>query len=149
MVRREDHGLLARVEAEHFKPVCPILINMGGGFFALFGGFGGVALRVFVFEYLYYGAPASPAIWRVIRVPEIVGGRQGCAVQSFVAFAHAVVGCRAVLEVVAVAIGSLVSPPGCHLRALSREVVLGLQVVFVVAFMHLELSINKELIKCF
>ena len=81
---REHLHLLARIEFENL--LFGRVSNAIGGGASLVG----IALRVLAFENLHGGAAAVPTVGRQIVVPELVGGRQGYAVECGVLFAHAV-----------------------------------------------------------
>ena len=119
-------GFGAVVTAEHGE------VWVGGGIFAL--------------AYLYGGAAAIPAIGREIERPEGVGGGECGAVQNRVIFAHMVVLSGSVLEVVAVAVLLNLLPARSHEGSADGVVVLGIEVIVVVAVVY-GLNIVAELLK--
>ena len=80
----EHLHLLARIEFEN------LLFGRVGNAIGGSTGAVGIALRVFAFENLHGGAAAVPAVGRQITVPELIGGRQGYAIEGGVLFAHTV-----------------------------------------------------------
>jgi hypothetical protein len=72
MLRREYLLLLSRIEAEDSCFVASVLVDIGCRFFASLTGIAGVAFVVLAFSYLYDSAAATPSVWRIVLVPELV-----------------------------------------------------------------------------
>ena len=104
----EQFQVLAGVEAENllFCGFCAVV--------AAEHGERRVALGIFALADLHGRTAAVPAVGREIERPERVGGGQRGAVQNCVIFADAVVLSRAVLEVVATAVGLNLLPACSH-----------------------------------
>lgn len=135
---REEPFIDAGVEAEDGVLVVAEAVEPGGGLFAFLQGFLAVGERVLALVDLDCRTAAGPSVRRQKGGPEGVVGGKGDAVQGGVFLADAVVGCGAVLEVVAVLFGLDVLPSGGHLGGGDGEAVFGAQVVAVVGAVYLE-----------
>ena len=73
MLRREYLLLLSRIEAEYGCFVASVLAYVGRRLVACLASVVGVAFLILAFPYLYDSAAATPSVWRIVLVPELVG----------------------------------------------------------------------------